>query len=514
MFPFLGDGVLRPIPGGGELIAGPSNYREYLLPGAGSAPFDVGYRTVSITFDDDTWLMLWLLEYLGYMSAGLVTSPADFLAAIYPTLFRHFERAGGSDAMIQDFLDLRGCYNIPTTDIASSIDFLFAADGLPGGAYGTDAVTGGAPQLLWELTCMLVYGYSSDASESTGGTGCVNGATTFSDFVGNTVSRTTPTSPGVGASTPRADCVSVHFLGGELTSASMSATGYECATDGTKDCDAFEDQGCTWPEWDYWMTSPLTWSGDSEWYSTWGQYWVASSNILSASGSAPNVCRTSDGVDTGTTSQGVDSDCGGVGAPFGFGGNWSVNFVAAPFAADAMVMDGILFLARLVHDINRLSVPMTAFTPPTFFLPSGGLTLNPDWQAGRAAATQMASFALRLAANWGYRLIHELGHTYTGGSNHCVDFDCCFELAAQRWLCKVEGRLGMPFCPYSDSDGTDFSSPNEFDANNCYDPSGGSSSNAAVGMRCTLDRPGEVSWSRFTTVEVGSCSAPSTLTTW
>lgn len=67
-------------------------------------------------------------------------------------------------------------------------------------------------------------------------------------------------------------------------------------------------------------------------------------------------------------------------------------------------------------------------------------------------ASRLARFVLRIITGWGETLIHELGHTYCGGG-HCSVHDCCFELAAQAWSCRVTAFLGLP----SSSDWPDWS---------------------------------------------------------
>jgi hypothetical protein len=107
-------------------------------------------------------------------------------------------------------------------------------------------------------------------------------------------------------------------------------------------------------------------------------------------------------------------------------------------AFDGVRCDYALFLARIAHD---------------YWLESH------DWDY-LAYASRLARFALRVIASWGKLLIHEMGHTFLG-LGHC-EWDCCFDVAANAWLCKVRGWLGLPedddkpwYVPRAEKQGTD-----------------------------------------------------------
>jgi len=104
------------------------------------------------------------------------------------------------------------------------------------------------------------------------------------------------------------------------------------------------------------------------------------------------------------------------------GDNFGVTMHPVRLAFDGVRCDYALFLARLAYDY--------AMENPI---------LNVDYAL---SAIRLASFALRVIANWGRLFIHELGHTYCG-RGHC-NWDCCFDTASYAWLCKVRGLLGLP----------------------------------------------------------------------
>jgi hypothetical protein len=117
----------------------------------------------------------------------------------------------------------------------------------------------------------------------------------------------------------------------------------------------------------------------------------------------------------------------------GYGGMWAINFPPSNLAFDGFVCDQIFFRARMIYDYVRNNIPI---------MNPNGAGFNPAYVEGMNAAQLIARYALRIIAEWGYHLVHEVGHTYLGNM-HCK-WGCCFELAAQQWLCKVRGHLGLP----------------------------------------------------------------------
>ncbi len=58
--------------------------------------------------------------------------------------------------------------------------------------------------------------------------------------------------------------------------------------------------------------------------------------------------------------------------------------------------------------------------------------------------------ALTELVDYGRILIHEMGHLFIGFGGHCecvkseLPCACCFDIAAERWKCRVASRLGLP----------------------------------------------------------------------
>lgn len=101
-------------------------------------------------------------------------------------------------------------------------------------------------------------------------------------------------------------------------------------------------------------------------------------------------------------------------------------------AATGVMCDYLLFLGRLAYDYYRAT---------------WSASLRPSWRVLPRRARTFARYALRLLAERGRLLIHELGHTYTGGG-HCGSSNaCCFEYAARLWESRVVANMGLPALP-------------------------------------------------------------------
>lgn len=75
-----------------------------------------------------------------------------------------------------------------------------------------------------------------------------------------------------------------------------------------------------------------------------------------------------------------------------------------------------------------------------------------------ATARRFAGYALRVVAEVGEVLIHELGHKWSG-SKHCDgEHKCCFDKAGQRWLCRCIAAQGLPHSVFRPIVPTDFPS--------------------------------------------------------
>lgn len=147
---------------------------------------------------------------------------------------------------------------------------------------------------------------------------------------------------------------------------------------------------------------PMTWT------------WVSSTGRNCWSGARADHC---DPPDTGCAMAAIGND-------------FNATFEPATLGWDGFVVDWVMYLARLAWDYSRSGVPDL----------EGAL-------AAADAASKLARYALRIIANWGRILIHEIGHSYLGGG-HCV-FECCFDRTSRNWLCHVRGRLGLPGDPYT-----------------------------------------------------------------
>lgn len=146
-----------------------------------------------------------------------------------------------------------------------------------------------------------------------------------------------------------------------------------------------------------------------------------------------------------------DRDDGGCGtAPTasnhgGEGGRWNVNLHPVALASEAWVADHIMFQARMARDFGLYLLYEC--------LDSRGLDYLDK-------ARYLGRYALRLFANHAGLIIHELGHVYLG-SGHC-EHDCCFDVAADNWACKVRGRLGLPMNAHSPWNAGDYDESTRF----------------------------------------------------
>ena len=116
----------------------------------------------------------------------------------------------------------------------------------------------------------------------------------------------------------------------------------------------------------------------------------------------------------------------------GIGQDFSIFLPAINLAFDAYRCDYTMFLARLALDFAQENAAALSVDQHAAYLMEG---------------RRLAQHAVAILADWGRLFIHELGHTYLG-PGHCSPWGNCFERAAQRWLCKVKGELGLSM--YSD----------------------------------------------------------------
>lgn len=146
-------------------------------------------------------------------------------------------------------------------------------------------------------------------------------------------------------------------------------------------------------------------------------------------------CFTGDPSDTSTCRGAPHSSSASA-----TGGRFNVNLHPVELAFDGWLIDQIMFYARMARDFGLYLLHTLKST---------------DGLAYLSAAKCIARYALRLMARWGQLIIHELGHVYLG-SGHCKH-NCCFDVAADSWWCKVLGKLGLPAYSYQPFGGNDYS---------------------------------------------------------
>ncbi|MCP4808890.1 MAG: metallopeptidase family protein, partial [Proteobacteria bacterium] len=117
-----------------------------------------------------------------------------------------------------------------------------------------------------------------------------------------------------------------------------------------------------------------------------------------------------------------------------FGGT-AISFAPSWVAWVGYLCDWLMFEARMAYDYYR----------------------DTGISSYQTKATQMARYAQRLIAQVGVTLIHEIGHSWANdGGSHCsTAVQCCFEVAAYRWLTAMEARFGLPYQLWTTFDGGD-----------------------------------------------------------
>jgi len=338
----------------------------------------------------------WLVDYLDDLDVlnglddvtegyGKVSGTAAALDALWPE-FRAAAAATGIDSTM--YYGMLGCYNLPRGDILDEEPARFFSSGW-GPPYKTYLLT----NLLIASTTGLVSQPCSDDP------GCDD----FSLFL-SLVLRGVPVTnlEGLGPCVPtfhfrNADSATAVFVpdGGDYIVPSCSLTELPWR------CDAgflpFSNDGVDanfGRVWDY--AFPLEMGPD---------------DYLVASGDSFRLGRPDTGQPTAYVTDRT----------------MSVTQHPAVLAFDGYSIDFILYLARMALDYARD--------------PEVGLS-DAEADAFRQAASELGRYALRILADRGALLIHELGHAWMGGG-HCRH-DCCFELAARRWTCAVCALYGLP----------------------------------------------------------------------
>jgi hypothetical protein len=134
--------------------------------------------------------------------------------------------------------------------------------------------------------------------------------------------------------------------------------------------------------------------------------------------------------------------------PHAYHDHWTINLHASELAFQGSVCDWYLFWARAAYDYGR-------------YLAGQGLTGRAD--AAYTAAHRWGRYVLGILAYNARHWIHEFGHAWLQGSDktygsaggHC-GYNCCNDVVADYWLCKVRGHLGLPRGEYEAEEGDDF----------------------------------------------------------
>lgn len=164
--------------------------------------------------------------------------------------------------------------------------------------------------------------------------------------------------------------------------------------------------------------SPPDWYGYKEKLS-----WVRAARCWSGESASDTQCQQ----------PGV-GDCDA--AAFASTGCYKVTLHPVLLAFDGYVCDYIMYLARMAFDY-ALTAPALSIEFRLSYLTS---------------ARQLASYVLRIIAEHGRLILHEVGHILSGRGGHC-SADCCMNVTAFGWLCQVRAMLGLPlnaFEPRSD----------------------------------------------------------------
>ncbi|MFT5582472.1 MAG: hypothetical protein ACI9VR_000048 [Cognaticolwellia sp.] len=333
-----------------------------------------------------SWFVEYIKDYLEMEGGRFQSSPGGMVSSVDYTLdfvWPNFQRDTGPLWSTVD--SLIGCYNIPTS--FDKGDYLFWW-------YGK-----GAPRVYLQQVMKLVYVGWSEVRDDYTGTDFCSG---FGNYVANSLSglraENQPRRQESGKS--RFACrFRWDIFGGSVDGmddrARNDCVGIELSSgqnckEGFKpdfpNCDSFK----AWNDWTpIWEDGPSVWAGN-----------------VDPSGTKASGYRPEDGTCPGGYSPSTDASVKTK--------SWAVAF-------DACVADQILFWARMSLDYGRQTYSFSHLR----------------------GAEYIGRYALRMIAGSGRTLIHEMGHSFMGQGCHCP-WNCCFEIAAQRWLCKTMGQNGLP----------------------------------------------------------------------
>lgn len=118
--------------------------------------------------------------------------------------------------------------------------------------------------------------------------------------------------------------------------------------------------------------------------------------------------------------------------PRATGGDFEVNLHPVDIAWLGAVVDRIMFIAHMCLDYS-----------------AGFRRSDELGDTFRLQAEYLSRYALMLMADQARVIVHEVGHVFLGES-HCSDgHNCCFDVAADAWFCRVTARLGLPSAVYN-----------------------------------------------------------------
>ncbi len=155
------------------------------------------------------------------------------------------------------------------------------------------------------------------------------------------------------------------------------------------------------------------------------------------------------------TGNGSSSDCAPPRSGCGYdavGAEWNIRVPPNSLAYLGLVSDRIMHLARLALDY-------------AFYLFGQGQAASAMEYLG--VAQRLSRYPLGLASRYAETLAHEMGHVYLGAGHCSHGHSCCFEVAANAWLCRVRAHLGLPRYANETRGSGDFGNPDGDDRDNC-----------------------------------------------
>lgn len=309
------------------------------------------------------------------------------------------------------FESLLGCFNLPRNPD-------------PGGTFSNLfwSMESGAALQVHLFTCQLLRTYVADTEYRVEGDPCQG----YPDFLRDLLDgREATTQSGKDTCS-----LTVHYRNSdpEFASEVNTCTKDVACTDGfNPDVDnVFEQLGDLFrgEEWDQACPGP----NFDEWTPTW----------------VPDLNCYSDG--TRSDCDRPNSLCDNL----AIGGEFGVTFHPIQLAYDGLVADRIMSMARLCLDYG-----LSIF--------SFGDAL--DAFEYLETAQRIARYALRIIADRAAVLAREVGHSYLG-TGHCTH-DCCFDTAAQSFLCRTRAHLGLPRNTFEPRPTGDYDNPDALIVDEC-----------------------------------------------